>query len=255
MRLSNAFLLSVLLASPLAAKTAAPPAANVAAAVADTANRAPDNVKLDEGRKPVELLGFFGLRPGMQVLDMFGANKYWSEIMAPAVGPKGHITVWQATQFLNDDRKKAFDEFAARHPNVNLISSPFEAPDLPAGKFDFALINLDYHDVYWENAQRKVVRQEPGPWLKRLYAAMKPGGIVGVVDHVATPNADVRATVDKLHRIDPKIVEADFKAAGFVLAGTSDMLRNPADDHSLLVFDPKIRGKTDRAVFKFKKPR
>ena len=255
MRLSNAFLLSVLLASPLAAKTAAPPAANVAAAVADTANRAPDNVKLDEGRKPVELLGFFGLRPGMQVLDMFGANKYWSEIMAPAVGPKGHITVWQATQFLNDDRKKAFDEFAARHPNVNLISSPFEAPDLPAGKFDFALINLDYHDVYWENAQRKVVRQEPGPWLKRLYAAMKPCGIVGVVDHVATPNADVRATVDKLHRIDPKIVEADFKAAGFVLAGTSDMLRNPADDHSLLVFDPKIRGKTDRAVFKFKKPR
>ena len=69
--------------------------ARVAAAVADTAARTPDNVKLDESRKPVQLLSFFGLGQGMQVLDMFGANKYWSEIMAPAIGPKGHITVWQ----------------------------------------------------------------------------------------------------------------------------------------------------------------
>jgi predicted methyltransferase len=252
MRLAKVFAISLAIASPAVAK--APPSP-IAAAVADTANRTPDNVKLDDGRKPAELLNFFGLRPGMQVLDMFGANKYWSEIMAPTVGPKGHVTVWQASQFLNDDRKKAFDEFAAKHPNVNLISSPFEAPDLPKGKFDFALINLDYHDVYWQNPERKVVRMDPDAWLKTLYAAMKPGGVVGVVDHVANPNSDARATVEKLHRIDPKVLEADFKRAGFVLAGTSDMLRNPADDHSLLVFDPKIRGKTDRAIFKFKKPR
>ena len=75
------------------------------------------------------------------------------------------------------------------------------------------------------------------------------------LDHVASANNDTRGTVDKLHRIDPNVVEADFKRAGFVLAGTSDLLRNGADDHSLLVFDPKIRGKTDRFVFKFKKPR
>jgi predicted methyltransferase len=76
-----------------------------------------------------------------------------------------------------------------------------------------------------------------------------------VVDHVASAGGDTRAIVDKLHRIDPKVIEADFKRAGFVLAGTSDLLRNPEDDHSLLVFDQKIRGKTDRAIFKFKKPR
>jgi predicted methyltransferase len=252
MRFATVLAISLVFASPVAAKTVPSP---IAAAVADTANRTPDNVKLDEGRKPAQLLQFFGLRPGMQVLDMFGANKYWSEIMAPVVGPKGHVTVWQAAQFLTDKNRGPFEEFAAKHPNVSLISSPFEAPDLPKGKFDFAIINLDYHDVYWENPQRKVVRMDPDAWLKTLYAAMKPGGIVGVVDHVASPNADTRATVDKLHRIDPKVIAADFKRAGFVLAGTSDMLRNPADDHSLLVFDPKIRGKTDRAVFKFKKPR
>jgi len=175
--------------------------------------------------------------------------------MAPAIGPKGHITIWQPTQFLTDKNRPPLEEFLSKHPTVSLISSPFEAPDLPKGKFDFAIINLDYHDVYWENPQRKVVRMDPDAWLKTLYAAMKPGATVGVVDHVANPNSDTRATVDKLHRIDPKVLEADFKRAGFVLAGTSEMLRNPADDHSLLVFDPKIRGKTDRAVFKFKKPR
>jgi len=256
MRLSKVLAMSVMLAtSPLMTSGAMAKPANVAAAVANTAARTADNVKLDEGRKPAELLKFLGLQEGAQVLDMFGANKYWAEIMAPAVGPNGHVTVWQASQFLNDARKTAFDEFAAKQKNVSLISSPFEAPNLPAGKFDFALINLDYHDVYWENAERKVVRMDPDAWLKTLYAAMKPGATVGVVDHVAAANNDTRATVEKLHRIDPKVVEADFKRAGFIVAGTSDMLRNTADDHSLIVFDPKIRGKTDRAIFKFKKPR
>jgi predicted methyltransferase len=244
-----------LLAPPAVAKTAAPPLANVAAAVANTSARSPDNVKLDESRKPAELLRFFGLRKGVQVLDLFGANKYWAEIMAPAIGPKGHVTVWQPTQFLTDKNRGPFEDFAARQKNVSLISSPFEAPNLPRRSFDFALINLDYHDIYWVNPERKIVRMDPNAWLKTLYAAMKPGGIVGVVDHVANPNKDTRATVNALHRIDPNVVKADFRRAGFVLVGTSDMLRNPADDHSLLVFDPKIRGKTDRAIFKFRKAR
>lgn len=243
-----------LVAVPLPAQRVQPPA-NVTAAVGNTAARTPDNVKLDESRKPAQLLRFFGLRRGMQVLDMFGGNKYWAEIMAPAVGPRGHVTVWQPTQFLNDERKKAFDEFAAKQKNVTLISSPFEAPDLPANKFDFALINLDYHDVYWENPQRKIVRMDPDAWLKQLHAALKPGAIVGVVDHVASPNNDARATVEKLHRIDPKVVEADFRRAGFVVVARSSMYRNPADDHTLNVFDPKIRGKTDRFVVKFRKAR
>ena len=257
MRGSILLAVAVTLAAPQAvAKTAAPPApANVTAAVANQAARTPDNVKLDEGRKPAELLRFFGLRRGMQVLDMFGANKYWAEIMAPAVGPRGHVTVWQPTQFLNDQRKAAFDEFAARQGNVTLISSSFEAPNLPRRAFDFAIINLDYHDVYWESTERKIARMDPNAWLKTLYAAMRPGGIVGVVDHVAGPNKDTRATVEALHRIDPNVIRADFRRAGFVLVATSNMLRNPADDHSLLVFDPKIRGHTDRAVFKFRKPR
>src|SRR6476619_6388626 len=111
--LTSIALALALTAAPLAAKPAAPAAANFAAAVASP-DRTADNVKLDESRKPAELLRFLGLKPGAQELDLFGANQYWAEIVAPAIGPKGHVTVWQPTQFLKPERQKAFDEFAAR---------------------------------------------------------------------------------------------------------------------------------------------
>ena len=256
MRRFGFVLAAAMIAAPIAAAAAVQPPAKVAAAVADTANRTPDNVKLDESRKPAALLQFFGLKSGMQVLDLFGGNRYWAEIMAPAVGPRGHVTVWNpTTTFFTDERRKAFDAFAERQKNISLLTSMFNAPNLPKSSYDFAIINLDYHDLYWQKQEFNIPRSEPNVWLKTLYAAMKPGGVVGLVDHVALPNSDTRATVEKLHRIDPNVVKADFKRAGFVLVGTSNLLHNPADDHSLLVFDPKIRGKTDRFVMKFRKVR
>jgi predicted methyltransferase len=245
-------ILAAALAAAPAMLSAAP--ADVAAAVANTAARTPENVKLDEARKPTEVLTFFGLQPGMHVIDMFGANKYWAEIMAPAVGPTGSVVVWNPTQFLNDKRRAAFAEFAARQPNVVLISSPMETPLIGSNAYDFLIMNLDYHDVYWENAERKIVRMDPDAWLKRLFDAMKPGAVVGIIDHAANPGGDIREVVEKLHRIDPAVVKADFTRAGFVLEESSDILRNPADDHSLLVFDEKIRGKTDRFMYRFRKP-
>lgn len=233
---------------------AAKPAPVAAAAVADVAHRSPDNVKLDEGRKPAELLQFLGLRPGMRVADMFGGNNYWAEILAPAVGPKGRVTVWLPTQFYSQKTHDRLSELATAHPNVRWQASPFAEPNLLPNQFDLMLINLDYHDVYWVSEKRGITRMDPDRWLKIIYAAMKPGGVVGVVDHVG-PAGDTREVVNKLHRIDPAVVKADFKRAGFRLEAESNVLRNPADDHSLLVFDPAIRGKTDRFVMKFRKPR
>jgi predicted methyltransferase len=223
-------------------------------AVANTSARSADNVKLDESRKPAEVLKFLGLKPGMWVSDPFGGNLYWAEITSQIVGPKGRVSIWQPQQFYRQKTYDNFTAFAATHPNVFMRVSPFEAPAFPANKYDFMLINLDYHDVYWENAKNGISRMEPDQWLKSVYDAMKPGAVVGVIDHVGSPG-DTRATVEKYHRIDPATVKADFKRAGFKLEAESDMLRNPADDHSVNVFDPKIRGKTDRFVFKFRKPR
>ena len=244
--------LAALMATAIPVTASAAPA-DVKASVAATAARNPDSVKLDESRKPAEVLKFLGLQQGMWVADPFGGNLYWAEITAPAVGPKGRVTIWEPKQFYDQKTYDSYTAFKAKQPNVWLRVSPMEAPDLP-GKYDFMLINMDYHDVYWESAKYGIVKMDPDQWLKVSYDSMKPGAVVGVVDHVANPG-DTRDTVQKLHRIDPNTVKGDFKKAGFVLEAESNILRNPADDHSLLVFDPKIRGKTDRFVFKFRKPK
>ena len=255
MRLAKLIALSVALsASSAMAQTAAKPV-SIAVAVADTAHRSPDNLKLDQGRKPAQVLAFMKLKPGMNVLDLLGANAYWAEITAPVVGPKGHVTVWMPTQFYGEKRKQAFEAFMAAHPNVSIITSSFETPNLPAKYADWVILNDNYHDTYWENAKLKLPRMDPDAFLKAVYASMKPGGTIGVIDHIANANSDTRATVEKFHRIDPEVVKADFKRAGFVLVGSSNLLRNPADNHNVEVHDAKIAGKTDRFVFLFKKPR
>ena len=248
------FTLTIAAALALGAAPASAEPANVSAAVANTSARSEANLKLDESRKPAELLAFLGLEQGAQVIDMFGANRYWAEIMAPAVGPQGRVIVWQPTQFINDKRKAEFAEFAAKAGNVALLTTPFETPMLGTNAYDFMIMNLDYHDVYWTNPERKIVQMDPDAWLKRLHAAMKPGAVLGIIDHAANPGGDTREVVEKLHRIDPAVVKADFERAGFVLEAESPLLRNPADDRSLNVFDDTIRGRTDRFVFKFRKP-
>jgi predicted methyltransferase len=88
---------------------------------------------------------------------------------------------------------------------------------------------------------------------KQVFAALKPGGVFVVVDHVAEAGSGIRDT-DTLHRIDPELVKKQALAAGFVFAGKSDVLRNPADTHKLKVFDKSIRGHTDQFAYKFRKP-
>ncbi|MFL6765496.1 MAG: class I SAM-dependent methyltransferase [Sphingomicrobium sp.] len=255
MRFTGLAALSLALASaPLFAAPAIQQSQSLAAAVASP-SRSPDNVKLDQGRKPDQVLKFLGLKPGMHVLDLFGANAYWAEITSPVVGPKGHVTVWNPTQFYSDKRKQSFETFMASHPNVSIVTSAFEAPDLPKNYADWVILNDNYHDTYWQNEKLKVPKMDPNAFLKAVYASMKPGATIGVIDHIANPNNDTRATVEKYHRIDPNVVKADFKRAGFVFVGSSEVLRNPADDHAIEVHDSKIAGKTDRFVFKFKKPR
>ena len=243
-----------LASSALVARPSAPSVPTIAAAVA-APGRSADNVKLDASRKPAQVLQFLGLKRGMHVLDLFGGNRYWSEIMAPAVGPKGSVLVWEPTQFYGASTKAAFDAFRAKTPNVSIVATAFEAPVLPKNQFDFVILNENYHDTYWQSEKNKIPRMDPAAFLKEVYQSMKPGAVIGVIDHVANANSDTRATVEKYHRIDPDVVKADFRRAGFVLAGSSDILRNPADTHDMPVFDPTIRGKTDRFIFKFKKPR
>src|SRR5205085_7974805 len=109
MRIHSLAAFSLILAA-IPATASAAPAGTVAAALA-APDRRPDNVKLDDGRKPAAVLQFLGLKPGMKVLDLFGANGYWAEIMVPVVGPKGHDTIWQPTQFYGARGKSYMEGF------------------------------------------------------------------------------------------------------------------------------------------------
>jgi predicted methyltransferase len=251
MRASKILLLALLAVTPLSALPAAP--ANVASAV-KAKGRPADAVKLDDSRKPAQVLRFFGLQRGQRALDLFTGNGYYAEIMARAVGPSGSVLAWEPINFFNDETKKVWSELQARTPNARVLVSSASELALAPNSVDFVMLHLNYHDTYWENAQFNFPRMDPDAFLAKVFASVRPGGVVGVVDHVAAPGGDTRQVVEKLHRIDPAVLRADFERAGFVFDAESNLLRNPDDDHSKLVFDPAIRGKTDRIVYRFKKP-
>lgn len=217
--------------------------------------RPADQVALDADRKPAEVLAFLGLKPGDVAADIMAGSGYYTEIMARAVGPKGKVIAVEPEQFYTGQPKAiaAWDALKARAANVELAVGPFGTLAAAPASLDFTLMHLVYHDLYWESAKYKVPRVDPSAFLKSLFAATKPGGIVGVVDHVGAAG-DTRAIVDTLHRIDPAVIKADFKAAGFVLEAESPLLRVAGDDIAKLVFDPAVRGKTDRVVYRFRKP-
>jgi predicted methyltransferase len=243
--------LALALGAPAAA---APTAAHIDAAVA-APGRPEAQVKLDESRKPAEMLKFLGLKRGDRALDLYAGSGYWSELMARAVGPEGRVTGWLALAETGPKTRAAWSDLGARQKNAAFFVTPNDALSLPAGAFDAALINLNYHDVYWESVKDGFRRTDPEAFVRTIYAALKPGGAILVIDHVGAAGSEPRALADKLHRIDPAVIKADFARAGFRFDGESDVLRNPADDHSKSVFDPAIRGKTDRVVYRFRKPR
>ncbi len=244
----------IALAMPAFATARNAPSPDYAAALSD-ARRPAEARALDESRKPAETLSFLGLKPGMKAADIMTGSGYWAEIMADAVGPKGKVTAFEPDQFYTQpEEQEKWKALVARRPEVKWVRYPFEAFAAPANSFDFTIINLSYHDLYWESEKYRIPRTDPAAFVKTLYAATRPGGIVGIIDHVGAAG-DTRAIVDKLHRIDPAVVKADFTAAGFVLEAESPLLANPRDDHDKLVFDPAIRGKTDRFLFRFRKPR
>jgi len=246
--------LALSLALPLAAPSLAQQSAapDFAAAVS-APGRPAEAIALDAGRRPAEVLAFAGLKRGDRAIDLFSGTGYYGETMARAVGPQGSVVGWNPTPFVGDEERQALAAVHQRSPNYTAVDSAPGAFSFPANGFDFAMIHLNYHDVYYTNRSGSF-HMEPAPFLAALFAAMKPGGTVAVIDHVANPGGDTREVVQALHRIDPATIRADFERAGFFLDGESDLLRNPADDHTKSVFDPAIRGHTDRVVLRLRKP-
>jgi predicted methyltransferase len=229
---------------------AATPAA-IAAAVADKGRPAED-VQRDPERKPAEMLAFAGVKPGMSVVDFWPGRGYFTRIFAKAVGPKGVVyAVYPPPKASADPAKPAAtpaaETLAADPAYANVKPVKQAAADFAApAKVDLVWTSQNYHDLH------NIEGLDLVAFNKAVFAALKPGGTYVVLDHVGAPG-DPKAT-STVHRIDPAVVRREVEAAGFKFAGESAVLRNPADDHSLKVFDPSLRGHTDQFVYRFRKP-
>lgn len=245
-----------LIAAPSLARAEAESKASISIEAALTSpDRPRADLEQDARRKPREILGFLGVEPGMRVLDAFSAGGYYTELLARVVGVKGQVIAYNNPPYA----KFAAKDIAERHagerlPNVRQLTVAADALDLPPSSLDAVLFVMSYHDLYWKPADGSWAGTDPAAFLAKLRAALKPGGVVVVQDHVASAGGDPAETVDKLHRIDPALVKRDFARAGFDFDGESAVLAQPDDDHTKLVFDPAVRGRTDQFVFRFRKP-
>jgi len=225
---------------------------NVAAALADPVRPAGE-VAHDRDRRPGEVLAFAGVARGDRVADFMSGGAYFTRLLSRIVGDDGHVYAFLPEEQLKNcaaaetagTRAVAGD---TRYANIRVLSAPvthFAAPE----PLDLIWTSLNFHDLYDSFMGPANVPEV----VASFYKALKPGGVLVIVDHVAQAGSEVRDT-ESLHRIDPAVIIRTVRAAGFVLEAQSDLLRNASDTHELVVFDPAIRGRTDQVVLKFRKP-
>jgi predicted methyltransferase len=238
-------------AAPVAAEPAAAPDP-YEVAVADEGRSDADRAR-DAVRRPAEVLRFFGLEPSMQVLDVFAGGGYYTEIASQLVASDGQVVMYNNAAYVLFTQPELDARFTeGRLANVQRLTAEVADLDLPEASFDLALFVLAYHDVYFVNEPSWPAIDAPA-FLAKVHRSLRPGAIVGVVDHAAEDGAGT-SVAQSLHRIERAALIADFEAAGFVLDAESDLLANPADDRSQHMTQTDIRGHTDRFVLRFLRP-
>ncbi|HEX7229762.1 MAG TPA: SAM-dependent methyltransferase [Candidatus Binatia bacterium] len=196
-------------------------------------------VELDAARKPEEVLAFYEVKSGDRVADIWAGRGYYTAILSHVVGVQG--IVYTVNPNSRDEINQRWK--SAKFANLRIADGPLDQLALPQdGSLDFVLIHLNYHDV---------VPETRAPMNKRIFAALKRGGIYGIVDHSAKDGSGNEAN-KTLHRIDKAQVIKEVSQAGFKLEKEGNMLRKPEDTRDFNV--NKERNKDDRFVLAFQKP-
>lgn len=198
----------------------------------------------DAGRKPGEIFALAGLKPGDRVIELASTAHYDSTIIANVVGPKGRLYMYDLP-YLKARMEPGALAFVKAHPNTEYVNGKFDELTFPSG-VDLVMIDMYYHDLPINDVDTAVLN-------RKLFAALKPGGRLVIVDHNAEPGSGKR-DVRTLHRIDPEVIKSEVQAAGFRLAVDSRIFAMPTDDKSKRMQEPGTRGFTDRSVFVFRKP-
>lgn len=220
-------------------------------AVQAQAPKAPDDALTDPALKGPQVLAFIGVKPGDRVADIVAGR--FERALSKAVGPTGKVYAVVPEEIVKAhpaglDMMKAL-AVQPDYSNIQVLTPPINALDLPKG-LDAVFIRQNYHDLH----DKFMGPANIAAFNHAVFAALKPGGVFVVLDHAAAPGSGVSVT-ETLHRIDPAAVKSEVEAAGFKFDGSSDILANPADNHSLAVFNPAIRGHTDQFILRFRKPK
>ena len=205
----------------------------------------------DADRKPADLMMVLGVKPGMTAIDMLAAGGYVTEVLSITVGPTGKVYSQNPAALLKmrdgaNDKALSARLANGRLPNVTRVDDGLPQPQVAPGSVDVAITVMNLHDIY-----NSYGADAATGFVKSVYTVLKPGGVFGVVDHVGIAGADNA----KLHRMQKQQAIDVAKAAGFVVETDSNILAHPADDHTKMVFDPTLRGKTDQFTLVLRKPK
>lgn len=210
-------------------------------------SRPAENKARDADRKPVESVQFFGIKTGDTVVDMVAAGGWFTEVLSAAVGPTGKVYSQNPAFLVQADAEKAL---LARLGNAEAVHVQLAEAGI-VGKADAVVTALNLHDVYNGYGDQPAGEAAAVGFLRSIYGALKPGGVLGVIDHVGITGQDNKA----LHRMLPQQARDAITKAGFVIEAESPLLKHSADDHTKNVFEPSIRGKTDQFMIRARKPR
>ncbi len=202
-----------------------------------------------------ELIRLAGVEAGSTVIDVYPGDGDWTRLFSDIVGPEGRVYSFvpaEVADFKNDPvgRMRTLAKEPGRE-NVEAVSANLVAMPEVTQPADVLWLHLFYHDLHTALIQAKGATA--ADFNRAVYGRLKPGGAYVIVDHAAAGGSGTNDT-QALHRIDPASVRDEVEAAGFVLDAASTLLANKDDPHAMKVFDPSIKGKTDRFVYRFVRP-
>lgn len=202
-----------------------------------------------------ELIQFARVGTGSTVIDVYPGDGDWTRLFSDAVGPKGRVYSFvpsEVAHFKNDPvgRMRTLAKELGRE-NVEAVTADLVAMPGATKPADVVWLHLFYHDLH--TALIQAIGATAAKFNQAVHGLLKPGGSYVIVDHAAARGSGTSDS-RSLHRIEPAAVRTEIEAAGFVLDGESTMLANNDDLHSIEVFDPSIKGETDRFAYRFVKP-
>ena len=223
--------------------------------------RLPDDLARDSRSKPEAVIPLLHIEAGATVVDIFGSGGYYSELLANVVGAEGEVWLHNNDGFEAWGINGLRDRFDKRDPgNINRHTRSGINLDLGEETMDAAIIVMALHDIYVipkrYNGEEYVPVGSPANatyFLEQIYTALKPGSRFVVVEHAGDASMESEEVFD-LHRMIEVRARNEVENVGFHFIESSDALRNPKDDRSMIVFDSDIKGQTDRFVLSFEKP-